>query len=145
MSEPSNEGHQDALTLVVPLFDEAARFPVHAHELLAFIAGQPPGSEVIFVDDHLFGWLVPAVAAGWTPASTQRRLASPWVATLVDRVALVLTRIEVSIIRRRPLRFGTSIVCVASSPPSRTQPDQRRSIAEGVQDRGRWSIFHSSA
>lgn len=39
------------LTLVVPLFNEADRFPVHVGQLLAYIADQPDGSELLFVDD----------------------------------------------------------------------------------------------
>src|SRR4051794_23088663 len=44
-------GEPSSLTLVVPLFDERDRFPVHVDQLLTFIASQPEGSELIFVDD----------------------------------------------------------------------------------------------
>lgn len=40
-----------SLTLVVPLFNEAKRFPRFAQELAAFVAEQPEGSELVFVDD----------------------------------------------------------------------------------------------
>lgn len=40
-----------SLTLVVPLYNEAARFDRFAAELAAFVAGQPQGSELVFVDD----------------------------------------------------------------------------------------------
>ena len=40
-----------SLTLVVPLYNEAARFDHFAAELAAFVAGQPAGSELVFVDD----------------------------------------------------------------------------------------------
>lgn len=40
-----------SLTLVVPLYNEAARFDFFAAELAAFVAGQPEGSELVFVDD----------------------------------------------------------------------------------------------
>jgi SAM-dependent methyltransferase len=39
------------LTLVVPLYNEAGRFPRFARELAAFVARQPKGSELVFVDD----------------------------------------------------------------------------------------------
>ena len=37
--------------LVVPVFDEASRLGEYGPQLVAFIAGQPPGSELLFVDD----------------------------------------------------------------------------------------------
>jgi SAM-dependent methyltransferase len=40
-----------SLTLVVPLYNEAARFDRFAAELAAFVTGQPAGSELVFVDD----------------------------------------------------------------------------------------------
>ena len=40
-----------SLTLVVPLYNEAARFDSFAADLAAFVAGQPEGSELVFVDD----------------------------------------------------------------------------------------------
>ena len=40
-----------SLTLVVPLYNEAARFDRFAAQLTAFVAGQPEGSELVFVDD----------------------------------------------------------------------------------------------
>jgi len=40
-----------ALTLVVPIYNEAARFSRFAPELAAFVATQPPGSTLLFVDD----------------------------------------------------------------------------------------------
>jgi glycosyltransferase involved in cell wall biosynthesis len=40
-----------SLTLVVPLYNEAARFDRFAAELAAFVARQPAGSELLFVDD----------------------------------------------------------------------------------------------
>jgi dolichyl-phosphate beta-glucosyltransferase len=45
------EGGTGSLTLVVPLFNETRLFPRHAGPLTAFIARQPPGSELVFVDD----------------------------------------------------------------------------------------------
>ncbi|MBI2709544.1 MAG: glycosyltransferase [Actinobacteria bacterium] len=39
------------LALVVPVYDEARRIPDFAEQLLAFVARQPPGSELVFVDD----------------------------------------------------------------------------------------------
>jgi len=41
----------ESLTLVVPLYNEAARFDSFAPEIAAFVAGQPEGSELVFVDD----------------------------------------------------------------------------------------------
>ena len=40
-----------SLTLVVPLYNEAARFDAFAPEIAAFVARQPEGSELVFVDD----------------------------------------------------------------------------------------------
>jgi dolichyl-phosphate beta-glucosyltransferase len=40
-----------ALGLVVPCYDEEERFGPCADELVAFIEAQPPGSELLFVDD----------------------------------------------------------------------------------------------
>jgi dolichyl-phosphate beta-glucosyltransferase len=41
----------NSLTVVVPLFNEAHRFPIYAPQLVAFISRYPRGSEVVFVDD----------------------------------------------------------------------------------------------
>ncbi|HEX5614454.1 MAG TPA: bifunctional glycosyltransferase/class I SAM-dependent methyltransferase [Acidimicrobiia bacterium] len=41
----------DALGLVVPVFDEAERLADYGKPLVDFIARQPPGSELVFVDD----------------------------------------------------------------------------------------------
>ena len=41
----------DSLTLVVPLFNEVERLPVHLDSLLQFIDDQAAGSQLIFVDD----------------------------------------------------------------------------------------------
>ncbi len=70
---------------------------------------------------HVFSWLV-------APVWLQRRLATTKDAqlgldqksVLLDRVALVLTRIERALIRVVPLPIGTSILCLAvkSAPPS---------------------------
>ncbi len=51
MSGRAREAANDSLTLVVPLFDESDRFRVHIEQLLSFIAAQPSGSELLFVDD----------------------------------------------------------------------------------------------
>lgn len=40
-----------ALTLVVPLYNEQDRFPRFCRRLAAFVAEQPAGSELVFVDD----------------------------------------------------------------------------------------------
>lgn len=55
---PSHRGDDSAtdpkpnsLTLVVPLFNEAHRFPHYAPDLVAFISSYAPGSEIVFVDD----------------------------------------------------------------------------------------------
>ena len=49
---PVNErGTGGSLTLVVPLFNEARAISGRAGELAAFVACQPPGSELVFVDD----------------------------------------------------------------------------------------------
>ncbi len=40
-----------SFSLVVPLFDEEERFPEFAPHLVEFVAGLPPGSELLFVDD----------------------------------------------------------------------------------------------
>ena len=66
---------------------------------------------------HVFSWLVP-------PVWLQRRLATTndsqlgldKTSVVVDRAALVLTRIEQSLIRRVSLPFGTSIVAVGRRP-----------------------------
>ena len=39
------------LGLVVPVFDEASRFPEYGAQLVDFVAGLPSGSELVFVDD----------------------------------------------------------------------------------------------
>lgn len=39
------------LALVVPLFDEMARFPEYGSQLVDFVAALPAGSELVFVDD----------------------------------------------------------------------------------------------
>jgi dolichyl-phosphate beta-glucosyltransferase len=41
----------DSFSLVVPLFDEQQRFCEYGQQLVDFIAGQPAGSAVLFVDD----------------------------------------------------------------------------------------------
>jgi dolichyl-phosphate beta-glucosyltransferase len=49
---PSAESLADcAITLVVPLYNERERFERFARELVGFVASQPPGSELLFVDD----------------------------------------------------------------------------------------------
>src|SRR5437763_7243426 len=53
---PASVAHQPAATaqpfsLVVPLFNEARRFSSAAGAFAEFIAKQPRGSELIFVDD----------------------------------------------------------------------------------------------
>lgn len=40
-----------SLGLVVPLYDEAARFAEYGKLLVDYVADQPPGSELLFVDD----------------------------------------------------------------------------------------------
>lgn len=40
-----------SLTLVVPLYNESHRFDAFAPHLRQFVADQPPGSELVFVDD----------------------------------------------------------------------------------------------
>lgn len=40
-----------SLALVVPLFEEAGRLEEYGPQLVAWILGQPPGSELVFVDD----------------------------------------------------------------------------------------------
>ena len=52
-----------SLTLVVPLFNEAQRFPMYAPELIAFISRYPLGSEIVFVDDGSSDGTVEMVAA----------------------------------------------------------------------------------
>ena len=81
------------------------------------------GFEVVWTS-HLFGWLTPAAVAGRTSSwvqgeDTELQPAGP----IADRLALVLARLEVAIIRRVPLPLGTSIVCVAAS---RADPPERR-------------------
>jgi len=46
-AEPSSP----AVTLVIPVYNEAHRFQRYAPELADFIAGCPRGSELVFVDD----------------------------------------------------------------------------------------------
>src|SRR5919108_2885114 len=56
---PDGQGDRDravpaseaTLTLVVPLFNETDRFASVSDQLAEFVAAQPPGSELIFVDD----------------------------------------------------------------------------------------------
>jgi len=63
---------------------------------------------------HVFSWLV-------VPVWLQRRLATgreqqlglDRESPLLDRLAFVLTRLEIAVVRRLPLPLGTSIVCVA--------------------------------
>jgi hypothetical protein len=62
----------------------------------------------------VFSWLV-------VPVWVQRRLAASGEgqlgldrrSPLLDRLALVLTRLELAVVRRLSLPVGTSIVCVA--------------------------------
>jgi dolichyl-phosphate beta-glucosyltransferase len=83
---------------------------------------EPVGLQPVLLG-HVFSWLVP-------PVWTVRRLARPARAELgldrtsvvVDRAALVLTRLERGLIGRVPLPFGTSILCVAE----RSRTDSRK-------------------
>ncbi|HEX6237193.1 MAG TPA: methyltransferase domain-containing protein [Acidimicrobiales bacterium] len=43
--------HQPPLGIVVPVFDEAVRLADYGKPLIDFMDGQPPGSELVFVDD----------------------------------------------------------------------------------------------
>jgi dolichyl-phosphate beta-glucosyltransferase len=51
ISSPASLVSVADLTLVVPLFNESARFPMYAPELRDFIAERSPRSEIVFVDD----------------------------------------------------------------------------------------------
>ncbi len=51
MEPHEGRGERAPLALVVPLFNEVARFEEFGSRLMDFVAGYPPGSELIFVDD----------------------------------------------------------------------------------------------
>ena len=63
---------------------------------------------------HIFSWLVPPV---WLQrrlaTSAHQQLGLDQRSALLDRVALVLTRLEQAVVRRVSLPLGTSILCVA--------------------------------
>ena len=67
---------------------------------------------------HVFSWLVPPV---WLYRRLTRdprgQAGHVQDSMLVDRTALVLTRIERAVARRVPLPIGTSILCVAAKAP----------------------------
>jgi dolichyl-phosphate beta-glucosyltransferase len=48
---PTSGATSTACSLVVPLFDEEERFRDYAADLVAVVAGLPPGSELLLVDD----------------------------------------------------------------------------------------------
>jgi dolichyl-phosphate beta-glucosyltransferase len=71
---------------------------------------------------HVFSWLVPPVWVKRRLASGgQAELGLDQTSALIDRAAMVLTRIERAAIGRAALPFGTSVLCVAARP-ARTAP-----------------------
>ena len=75
------------------------------------------GFNVLWVS-HVFGWVLPATVIGrnssFSASSLSAAGADPTPVTFIgDRLALLLTRLEVSIIRRSTLPIGASIICVA--------------------------------
>src|SRR5438132_1402982 len=59
---PVRHNSKPSFSLVVPLFNEEARFAEHAIELTDFIGRYPPGSELVFVDDGSVDRTVEVVA-----------------------------------------------------------------------------------
>lgn len=70
---------------------------------------------------HVFSWLVPPV---WLTrrfgAEGEATLGLDRSSALLDRLALVLTRIERAVVRRASLPLGTSILCIATLDPGRS-------------------------
>jgi SAM-dependent methyltransferase len=62
---------------------------------------------------HVFSWLVPAVWLVRRRTSGEAALGLGHRSALIDLVALVLTRIEITIVRFVPLPFGTTVLAVA--------------------------------
>jgi SAM-dependent methyltransferase len=63
---------------------------------------------------HVFSWLVVPVLLQRRLATTgERQLGLDRRSPLLDGVALVLTRLELAVVRRLSLPMGTSIICVA--------------------------------
>jgi dolichyl-phosphate beta-glucosyltransferase len=72
------------------------------------------GGEVVWMS-HVFSWLV--VPVWWRRrvfGKGEPRLGIETTGPFVDRLAMLLTRIEWLVVSRRPLRFGTSILCVVA-------------------------------
>jgi SAM-dependent methyltransferase len=61
LTDVAHDGNRPSLSLVVPLYNEEARFQEHAEELAEFINRHPDGSELIFVDDGSFDRTVDVV------------------------------------------------------------------------------------
>jgi SAM-dependent methyltransferase len=72
------------------------------------------GFEVEYIS-HVYSWLVAPMWALRRGRSAEPRLGLDVSSPLLDRVALVLTRIERMVAGRYPLPVGTSILCVARS------------------------------
>jgi hypothetical protein len=63
---------------------------------------------------HVFGWLVgPVWLRRRLSTAGEAQLGLDVRAPLLDRLAMVLTRLESAVTRVLPLPFGTSIICVA--------------------------------
>jgi dolichyl-phosphate beta-glucosyltransferase len=82
-----------SLTLVVPLYNEAARFDSFAAALAAFVAGQPEGSELVFVDDG----------------------SADDTATLVEKLIASAPRCPVRLLRRPHLGKGAALQAALST------------------------------
>ena len=80
------------------------------------------GFQPVFMS-HVFSWLVPPV---WLQrrmtADKQRQLGLDQTSPIIDRAALVLSRIERAIVRAVPLPVGTTILCVARKTRPGPQP-----------------------
>lgn len=82
---------------------------------------QAAGFEPLWMS-HVFSWLVLPVWLQRRLVTDQRRqLGLEDTSPLVDRLAMVLTRLERVLVRRLPLPLGTSVLCVArkaAAPPT---------------------------
>jgi dolichyl-phosphate beta-glucosyltransferase len=75
---------------------------------------QDSGFRIVWLS-HVFSWLVlPVWLARRLQSDAQRQLGLDRAGALIDAAALVLTRLERTLVRWCPLPLGTSILCVAA-------------------------------
>ena len=68
---------------------------------------------------HVFSWLVLPVFIKRRVASHDAELGLDQASALIDFAAMVLTRLERSVVGRASLPLGTSVLCVARPAASR--------------------------